>query len=264
MIITTNPLKENGTIHGAALFITDITEKATLEIKKHLYQTRQIAISQTIPDFFVISSSDGYRKHVNKSYCDFFEFDSREIIGQNYFEAIPPTEREEYLKLLEKITPDSPSISTIHLLKNKRGIEQWTLWNETGIFDHSGNFVEIVSIGRNINDIIHSKKEREEYINVLEKAIFKTSHEIRQPITNIIGVSNLINSDRLTSEEIKKTITFINQSAEVLDKFTHEMNSFINLSIENHKNYSDPIPNFPSKKNERIAEVKNSIYNQNF
>lgn len=248
------PLREKGEVHGAVLFMNDITEKSKIEASRFLFQSRQIAISHTIPDFFVISSSDGIRKHVNKSYCDFFGIDSKQVIGQSYFLSIPEEDRKQYLASLNKITPESPTISNIHFLRNDRGEEQWTLWNETGIFDQAGNFVEIVSIGRNINNIVEARKVREEYIRVLEKAIFKTSHEIRQPIVNIIGIADLINSNKLNHTEIKETVQFIKQSAKKLDDFTHEMNQFIHRSIENQKNTKQVIQGLKFNNDEFVPQ----------
>lgn len=139
------PLKKEGEIYGATLFITDVSERILLEKRKILYENRQLAFAQMIPDFLVVSSSDGVRKYANKSYCDFFETTADQIIGINYFDFIPEKERDYYFEMLQNITPQAPSFSIIHLLTNSSGKSQWTLWHETGVFDNQSSLIECVA-----------------------------------------------------------------------------------------------------------------------
>lgn len=66
------------------------------------------------------------------------------------------------------------------------------------------------------------------YIQGLEEMIFMTSHKVRQPIANILGISDLLNESKDLPDELKKLLDYIKQSALTLDVFTQELTVFMN------------------------------------
>lgn len=63
--------------------------------------------------------------------------------------------------------------------------------------------------------------------NGLEEIMFIVSHKIRLPLTNIIGLTNLLNINANTDEESIEIIELIKKSATDLDLFTKELALFI-------------------------------------
>ena len=66
-----------------------------------------------------------------------------------------------------------------------------------------------------------------EYIQGLEEMMFMTSHKVRQPITNILGISNLLDQSINSPDELKKLVDYIKQSALSLDAFTKELTALM-------------------------------------
>ncbi len=67
-----------------------------------------------------------------------------------------------------------------------------------------------------------------EYIKGLEEMMFMTSHKVRQPIANILGLSYLLHHQSVNSpDDLKESLDFIKQSALSLDTFTKELTQFI-------------------------------------
>lgn len=64
------------------------------------------------------------------------------------------------------------------------------------------------------------------YIKGLESILYKTSHRIRQPITNILGLSYLLDDSKNSNEELKIFVEFIKESALTLDDYTQELSSY--------------------------------------
>lgn len=62
-----------------------------------------------------------------------------------------------------------------------------------------------------------------------------TSHQIRQPITNILGLTKLMKIGPNLSEEEKTQINYIKDSAIKLDEFTYNLNDFIVNSIKHNE-----------------------------
>lgn len=66
-----------------------------------------------------------------------------------------------------------------------------------------------------------------EHIQGLEEMMFMTSHKVRQPVANILGVSNLIEDFLHSPTQLKKLVGYIKASALTLDVFTKELTIFI-------------------------------------
>lgn len=117
-------------------------------------------------DLIAISTPERIRKFVNKSYCSFAEKLETELIGQSIFEGFTPQKLELYTALATTLSVNSPKFDMI-TRSGKPGNEKWVKWSENGIFDSQGNLIEVLSIGRNIDDFIQAKKQSEEVQAVL-------------------------------------------------------------------------------------------------
>jgi signal transduction histidine kinase len=66
----------------------------------------------------------------------------------------------------------------------------------------------------------------EKYIKGMKEMMFMISHHVRQPVVNILGLSNLIDTSR-DPGELKTMLGFIKRSAKALDVFTKELVAFM-------------------------------------
>ncbi|KYG71438.1 PAS domain S-box-containing protein [Roseivirga ehrenbergii] len=82
--------------------------------------------------------------------------------------------------------------------------------------DEAGKPIRL--IGTNL-DITDSK----EYQLTLEQILFDISHIIRKPVTNIMGLSNLIELDDMDEPTLKQLATYMKTSAKELDDFTIQL-----------------------------------------
>lgn len=70
-------------------------------------------------------------------------------------------------------------------------------------------------------------ESHKEYIRGLEKIMFITSHKVRQPIANILGLSLMIDLSKDSKDEINQCIEHIKESALYLDILTKELNAHV-------------------------------------
>lgn len=75
-------------------------------------------------------------------------------------------------------------------------------------------------------ELKRAKDHQKEYIKELEELLIIT-HKIRQPITQILGLSILLNDSCYAQEDLKKIIDMIGKSAQSLDNFSRELTTFI-------------------------------------
>lgn len=85
-----------------------------------------------------------------------------------------------------------------------------------------------------INERKQAEKNRKEQIKMLEKMLFMISHKIRQPVANIIGISNSLNQTNPNASDLKIMSEFMCQSAIKLDLLTRELNDLVSESRNNN------------------------------
>jgi len=76
-------------------------------------------------------------------------------------------------------------------------------------------------------ELTRTKVDLKEYIVGLEEMIAMTSHKVRQPIVNILGLVEVIHESLNSPFELNQIITYIKQSALKLDVFTKELSAFM-------------------------------------
>ena len=67
------------------------------------------------------------------------------------------------------------------------------------------------------------KKARDKRMQVIRKVLFINSHKIRMPVTNIIGLSYLLNHPTNSPEDLAKIVNGMKESAVALDGATREL-----------------------------------------
>ena len=103
-------------------------------------------------------------------------------------------------------------------------------------------------------------KERQ-HLKALEEILFITSHRVRKPVANILGLIDLINQDNtiLSADDVKKRCQYLCSSANEMDTIIKELNDFIEQTEqENPECYliRPLLRNFPALENEPCAKLK--------
>ena len=81
-------------------------------------------------------------------------------------------------------------------------------------------------VERNL-ELKNAEISQKEYIRGLEQIMHMTSHQVRQPIANIIGLSKILDLVNDSNDEIKETIDHIQKSALSLETLTRELNEHV-------------------------------------
>ncbi|GAA4022065.1 hypothetical protein GCM10022386_01310 [Flavobacterium cheonhonense] len=85
---------------------------------------------------------------------------------------------------------------------------------------------KFIITGYDITQLKIAEKEKTAYIKSLEEMMFMTSHKVRLPIANIIGIADLLEYD-LDKEELGEVVNNMKASINALDAFTRELTMFI-------------------------------------
>jgi signal transduction histidine kinase len=109
------------------------------------------------------------------------------------------------------------------------------LWINRGISLLAVFVVSYIAIQYNKQTHATLLKEHS-YLKALESMLFMTSHEVRKPVANILGLTESMNTDSvdLSADDINEICKHIQASASELDNFIRSLNTFIERTEEEH------------------------------
>jgi signal transduction histidine kinase len=112
--------------------------------------------------------------------------------------------------------------------KAKDGSFYWEDSVIVPIKDLKGKPVQYLSLRTLISERkAKEERGREEQIKAMEEMLYKISHEVRQPVVQILGLSDLFEHHIDSEEDLRMTISGIKRSAVLLDNYTRELAGFV-------------------------------------
>ncbi|MCP2027692.1 PAS domain S-box-containing protein [Flavobacterium sp. HSC-32F16] len=252
---------ENGRAIRMIGAIQDITKQKEEEQRLKLLET---VITQSKDSILITEANSLDRKiprivYVNPAFSQMSGYQSDEIIGKstNIFKG-PKSDSEELKKLLRAIKNEEECvIETITYTKTKE--EYWVRFAMIPIFNNEGVITHWISIQRDITDEKKLETEKEHLIRELtqnnkdlKQFSYITSHNLRAPLSNLIGLLNLIEDIPIENEELEEILAGFTKSTHLLNE---TINDLVKVII---------IKDNPSMQKEEVSlkEVFENVFSQ--
>lgn len=145
----------------------------------------------------------------------------KQLLGSKMTDLYPDFETTETFKKLQECMINREAKN----FENKFTYpDQSTAWFELSVQPiEEGLFI----LSMDISERKKAEQDREQHIEEIEQLLFKISHEVRQPVCHIIGVSNMLDNSLITPEEFQKVVAYMKKSAVLLDTYTQELTDFV-------------------------------------
>ncbi|MDR6760425.1 PAS domain S-box-containing protein [Flavobacterium sp. 2755] len=252
---------ENGRAIRMIGAIQDITKQKEEEQRLKLLET---VITQSKDSILITEANSQDRKipkivYVNPAFSQMSGYQSDEIIGKstNIFKG-PKSDSEELKKLLRAIKNEEECvIETITYTKTQE--EYWVRFAMIPIFNNEGVITHWISIQRDITDEKKLETEKEHLIRELtqnnkdlKQFSYITSHNLRAPLSNLIGLLNLIEDIPIENEELEEILAGFTKSTHLLNE---TINDLVKVII---------IKDNPSMQKEEVSlkEVFENVFSQ--
>lgn len=188
----------------------------------HVYQK---AIDRNI--ICSITDSEGVIIYVNRKFCETSKYSKEELIGQNHRILNSGFHIEEFYENMWSTIKSGDIWNGEVKNKAKDGSFFWLDNTIFPVFDKRKNIVQYFSMRLPIDEKKKADEERIEHIKSLEEMLFMTSHQVRQPIVNLLGLANQLEDPTNSNDEMMKIISYIKESVTSLDSYTKELTSYI-------------------------------------
>ena len=140
------------------------------------------------------------------------------LVGERLTKYYPEPDQvlaQEHKKLLEK---QKSTISHEHLITYPDGEKKWFLRRYYGVFDDNGALSGLVIASINITERKEQELQIQKHAEALKEIAKIQSHEIRRPVANIIGLTDLMDFQQKTIEENDQILQYLRMSAQELDQ----------------------------------------------
>jgi PAS domain S-box-containing protein len=184
-------------------------------------------IMTKVNNIVIVTDSNNYVTWVNKAFEDFTGYAFDDVAGYSpaTFFAGEETDMDVLSDILRK-KKAMESFSTEVNCHNKFGTKFWVSGEYMPFFDDNHNFLGYIAVYNDITRLKQKENDTARQNQKLKEVAWLSSHEVRRPIANIIGLANMMKAAQYMDEKVK-ILENINKSAEELDRIVHTINTTI-------------------------------------
>ncbi|TRX36855.1 PAS domain-containing protein [Flavobacterium sp. ZT3R18] len=229
---------ENGKAVRMIGAIQDITKQKEEENRLKLLET----VFTQAKDSIIITepkSNEGQIPRIvfaNPAYINMSGYEVLEIIGEspNLFIG-KNSDIQELKKLINAITRKEECLLEI-ICYRKDQSEYWVRLSFIPVYNSEHELSHWISIQRDITEEKKAEREKEHFIRELtqnnkdlKQFSYITSHNLRSPLSNLIGLLNLIEDIPIEDEELKEILTGFHKSTHLLNETINDLAKVISI-----------------------------------
>jgi PAS domain S-box-containing protein len=280
-------LKSNGSyafVRDKAIIIRDETGKAIRmvgamqditadvlkeqQLKIYEYAIKKTSDAVVITSAQLPNSSDVKITFVNDAFVKMTGYSFEEVLGKSpRILQGPLTDKNEILRLKNAIINWLPcEIETINYTKN--GEAFWVNISTVPVADESGWFTHWIAIQKDMTDRRKQMEERELMIEELTKNnrelkqfSYITSHNLRAPLTNMIGIFNLLDLSVITDNKMLQLMDGLKVSTIKLNETLNDLIKVLIVKENVHIELEDV--SFNNAFNKAVSSVSKILANSN-
>ena len=191
--------------------VEDITARKVAETALRYSEERYRAMVESQDDAVCRWLPDSTLTFVNQAYQQRFAAPDESLIGRQWFEFIPETDRAAVAARYAELAANPDKLHYEHPVRSCDGAIHWLQWVDVPLLDEQGRCVEFQSVGRDITE----RKQMEEALRASEDSLNKA-----QAIARIGSWKLDIPSGHLTwSQEIYRLFGLPPDSPATFDTF---------------------------------------------
>jgi len=164
---------------------------------------------------------------VNEAFCKITQYDTQEVIGKKYDKIINEEISEFFWNRINLHIKSNQYWKGEIRGKAKDGTIFWIDTTINPIFDERDKLYKYLTVNYLITEKKKVAEQRESLIKDLTKFAHITSHKLRRPLANILGLVSLFNTIKLDDEFNKTIIDKIKIASQELDTVIHQMNAVL-------------------------------------
>ncbi|MEM5472711.1 PAS domain S-box protein [Hoeflea sp. AS60] len=228
-------------------FVEDITGRIEIERALERKEAEFQMLVRNLPDFITRAKPDTTLTYVNENYARFIGLEADEMIGRKFLDFIAEDYRGTLLAHISSLSLENPMKTSEQVMETSSGEQLWFLWSNLMVFEN-GEPVELVSVGRDINDvreaqtrIANQSRALEMRNDALEQFSGIVSHDLKAPLRQIRLFADMIAEDISAgrSEDLAAFSGYISERSESMERMISNLLEYSQLAYQriNHEHF---------------------------
>ncbi|HEY1037984.1 MAG TPA: PAS domain S-box protein [Bacteroidia bacterium] len=261
--ISYNPIRKGNEIIGVACYSRDITEIKTTE-ERLLKSEASLKEAQTIANVGNWELDFATDEAIwSEEACKIFGLppDEKKQSQENWTSLIHPDDVEEVNKIIEEAFETLNDVTMTHRIVLRDGSIKHVYSKSKFVLDKNNKPTGMYGITQDITETKLAEAEREKMVEDIvlknknsEQFSYIVSHNLRAPIANILGLSNLLKGN-ISSDDKERSQQYLFKAVEQLDVVIKDLHEV--LQIRNTMSESKKLVHLP----ELVEDIKISIAN---
>lgn len=216
-----------------------------MEITQPLKETTQLPVLdfelffEISADLLCIAGYDGYFKKINPAVSKLLGYTQEELFARPIYNFIYNEDKQLTAAHREKLIKAQPLLNFENRYVTKTGEIVWLSWTSIPVEKHQ----MVYAIAKNITHKKQQEADRNLIITNLTEInknlkllTYKTSHDLRSPVNNLLGVFNLLDTCIIDDERTMQFIGMLKSATgtlqDTLDKYVAVLKQNANIQLE--------------------------------
>jgi PAS domain S-box-containing protein len=192
--------------------LVDITERR--EIEKRLYKEQEFArrLVDSFPDLIFVVDTQKRYTYVSPRVPEVMGYEPSECVGMIFGQRTHPDERGAVLGIFEDMLKQRRNFASIEIqVKHKLGEWRRLKCNFSPLYDEDNKIEGVVISGRDVTEVKRLEEQliQAEKLAAMGQMLAGVAHELNNPLTAILGVSELLRDrpgiDDATKRQLEMT-----------------------------------------------------------
>ncbi len=188
-------------------------------------------LNRSEPDQNIICSLTNQRGtilYVNEGFCQISGYEENELIGAKHSIINSNFHGRDFFKEMWRTIGKGHIWQGEIRNKTKSGSFYWVDTIIFPVYSSTHKEKQYFSVRTLINDKKKMETERQDRLKELQDILFKISHGLRQPVTQLLGMMQILNdTENFNRDEIAEVARHVLPSIKKLDHYTRELTHYI-------------------------------------
>jgi PAS domain S-box-containing protein len=196
--------------------LVDITERREIEKRLHKEQEFARRLVDSFPDLIFVV--DSYRRYtyVSPKVPEVLGYEAAEFVGMVFGEHTHPDERGAVLGVFEDLLKQRRNFASFEIqVKHKLGEWRRLKCNFSPLFDENNKIEGVVISGRDVTEVKRLEEQliQAEKLAAMGQMLAGVAHELNNPLTAILGVSELLRDRQGIDDGTKRQLEMAHRQA---------------------------------------------------
>ncbi|MDQ8003430.1 MAG: PAS domain S-box protein [Pedobacter sp.] len=176
---------------------------------------------------YSLTNQKGIILYANDKFCEVSGYTKEELVGANHNIVNSGLHSKDFFKKMW-LTVGKGNIWQGEIRNKKKNGDFY--WVDTVIFpvyEHQQKQKQYFSIRTLIDDKKEAEHKKLQRIEELQSLLFEVSHGLRQPVTQLMGMTELLSQTSESLNSIAQIVEYMKTSTTMLDNYTRELTQHI-------------------------------------